>query len=95
MIMKIYSKLPKGVAIFHKHFMVFKVNYSCDLVRNIDLMDSKMECVICKELVKMSSEGAVLYQKGARSINEASLQRDDDIRANVGESNVVKRRILN
>ena len=93
--MKIYSKLSKGVAIFHKHSIVFKVSYSCDLVRNIELMDNKMECLICKELVKKSSEGAVLYQKGARSISEASLQRDDDIRANVGESNVVKRRILN
>ena len=73
MIMKIYSKLPKGVAIFHNHSIVFKVSYSCDLVRNIDLMDSKMECVICKELVEKSSDGAVLYEKGAKSINEASL----------------------
>ena len=45
-----------------------------------------MECVICKE----SSEGAVLYEKGAKSINEASLQRGDDIRANVGESVHIK-----
>ena len=88
--MKIYSKLPKGVAVFHKHSIVFKVSYSCDLVRNIDLMDSKMECVICKKLVRKSSEGVVLYQKGARSINEASLQHDDDIRANVGESVHIK-----
>ena len=50
-------------------------------------MDSKMEC---KELVKKSSEGAVLYEKGAESINEASLQRDDDIRANVSESVHIK-----
>ena len=78
MIMKIYSKLPKGVAIFHKHSIVFKVSYSCDLVRNIYLIGSKMECVICKEIVK-SSEGAVLYEKGAKSINETSLQHGDDI----------------
>ena len=83
--MKIYSKLPKGVAIFHKHSIVFKVSYSCDLVRNIDLIGSKMEYVICKELVKKSFEGAVLHEKGAKSINEASLRRGDDIRANVGK----------
>ena len=49
-----------------------------------------MECVICKELVKKSCEGAVLYEKGAKSINEASIQRGDDIRANVGESVHIK-----
>ena len=86
MIMEIYSELPKGVAIFHKHSIVFNVSYSCDLVRNIDLISSKMECVICKEPVKKSSEGAVLYKKGAKSINVVSLQRGDDIRANVDES---------
>ena len=59
---KIYCKLPKGVAIFHKH-IVSKVSYSCDLVRNIDLIGSKMECAMCKELVKKSSEGAVLYEE--------------------------------
>ena len=90
MIMKIYSKLPKGVAIFHKHPIVFKVSYSCDLVRNTDLIGSKMGCVICKELVKKSSEGAVLYEKGAKSIIEASSQHGDDIRANVGESVHIK-----
>ena len=83
--MKIYSKLPRGVAIFHKHSIVFKVSNSCDLVRNIDLIGSKMECVICKELVRKSFEDAVLYEKGAKSINEASLQRGDDIRASVDE----------
>ena len=49
-----------------------------------------MECVICKELVKKPSEAAVLYEKGAKSINEASLQRGDDLRANVGESVHIK-----
>ena len=49
-----------------------------------------MECVICKELVKKSFEGAVLYEKGAKNINEVSLQRGDDIRANVGESVHIK-----
>ena len=55
-----------------------------------DLIGSKMECVTCKELVKKSSEGAILHQKGAKSINEASLQRGDDIKANVGESVHIK-----
>ena len=59
MIMKIYSKLPKGVALFHKHSVVFKASYSCDLVRNIDLISNKMECFICKGLLKKSS--AVMY----------------------------------
>ena len=49
-----------------------------------------MECVICKELVKRSSEGAVLSEKGAKRINEASLECGDDIRANVGESVHIK-----
>ena len=49
-----------------------------------------MECVICKQLVNKSSEGAVLYEKGSKSISEASLQRGDDIRANVGESVHIK-----
>ena len=49
-----------------------------------------MECVICKEVVKKSSEGAVLYEKGGKSINEASLQHGDNIRANVGESVHIK-----
>ena len=88
--MKIYCKLPKGAAIFHKHSTVFKVSYICDLVRNIDLIGSQIECVICKELVKKSSEGAVLYEKGAKSINEVRLQRGDDIKANVGESVHIK-----
>ena len=52
-----------------------------------------MEYVICKELVKKSSEGAVLYDKGTKSINKASLQRGDDIRANVGESVQIKCRM--
>ena len=56
----------------------------------MDLICSKMECVICKELVKKSSEGAVLYEKGAKSINEARLQRGDDLRANVDESVHIK-----
>ena len=49
-----------------------------------------MEYVICKELVKKSSDRAVLYEKGARSINQASLQRGDDLRANVDESVHIK-----
>ena len=49
-----------------------------------------MECVICKELVRKFSEGAVLYEKGAKRINEASLKFGDDIRANVGESVHIK-----
>ena len=60
-----------------------------------------MECVICEGLVMKSCDGAVLYEKGAKSINEASLQRGNDIRANVGESvhikcrkNRVKQRII-
>ena len=56
---------------------------------------------ILEIFVKKSSEGAVLYEKGPKSVNEVSLQRGDDIRANVGESvhikcrkNYVKRRNL-
>ena len=90
MTMKIYSKLGIELAIFQKHSIVLKVSYSCYLVRNINLTGGKMECVICKELVKKSSEGAVLYEKGVKSINEASLQRCDDIRENVGESVRIK-----
>ena len=48
-----------------------------------------MECVILKELLKKSSEGAVLHENGAKSINETSLQCDD-MRANVGESVHIK-----
>ena len=45
-----------------------------------------MECIICKKIISQSSEGAVLYEKGAASINAASLQRCDSITAVAGES---------
>lgn len=45
-----------------------------------------MECIICKKIISQPSEGAVLFEKGAASINAAGLQRCDQITAVAGES---------
>ena len=44
-----------------------------------------MACIICKGIISNASEGAVLHEKGAKSLNTSSEKRGDSITAVAGQ----------